>query len=204
MTLDLPAFEREMQTALARLDHLPPPGREVVSFGLPDAPEYELLELLRAIEPREVDFGITETVTEALQKARADFSAFLEQINRDLWLFATVETWDDSVLKASTRLHWGGNLLTVISADLAPGVFSGHAEDLHWNWMTRLLRLRMLSTVTAAAGKIALTMSTPGAGLLVLPVAYQYLTRLSEQWQELTQIQGTPQANTLSDRHAQP
>ena len=47
----------------------------------------------------------------------------------------------------------------------------------------RNLRLRMFSTVTVAAGKISLALTTPGTALMALPMAYQYVSQLSQQWQ---------------------
>jgi hypothetical protein len=58
-----------------------------------------------------------------------------------------------------------------------------HGRSLRRELMGRNLRLRMFSTVTVAAGKISLALTTPGTALMALPMAYQYVSQLSQQWQ---------------------
>jgi hypothetical protein len=199
--LDPAAFEAEMESALGRLDGLFPEATAgqadegPVSFSLTDyptvdeaSPEGQLLALIHEAEMPEsektVSFGIGETVSGAMGKAQAEFEGFMERINRDVLSFAHVE----SGTLAATRVNWTGDATTVFSADATPGDLRAHAENLRRELMTRNLRLRMFTTVTLAAGKISISLTTPGSALLALPMAYQYLTQLSQQWQALQSL----------------
>ncbi len=194
------AFEAEMESALGRLDALfPEPSAEAqdvpVSFSVTDfptvdeaSPEGQLLALIHEAETPEsekmVSFGIGEDVSGAMGKAQAEFEGFMERINRDVLNFAHVE----SGALAATRVNWTGDATTVLSAGATSGDLRAHAETLRRELMTRNLRLRMFATVTLAAGKISISLTTPGSALLALPMAYQYLTQLSKQWQALQSL----------------
>ena len=89
---------------------------------------------------------------------------------------------------AVTRINWTGDALTVLAADAALDDLRVHAASLRRELLTRNLRLRMFSTVTIAAGKISLALTTPGAALMALPMAYQFVSQLSQQWQALQSL----------------
>ena len=202
--LDLTTFESEMESALTRLDGLFPAapseaGQEAVSFdvaafsAVDDAsPEGQLFALIREAETpetsKEVSFGIGETVSGAMQKAQADFDKFMERINRDVLNFAHVESGAADSPVAVTRINWTGDALTIISADAPLGDLRQHAKTLRRELLSRNLRLRMFSTVTIAAGKISLALTTPGTAIMALPMAYQYLSQLSQQWQDFRSL----------------
>ena len=196
---DFAVFESEMDSALTRLDGLFPavPAEaaqggvsfDVAAFSAVDeaSPEGQLLALMQEAEMgdagKEVSFGLSETVSGAMQKAQADFDAFMERINRDVLNFAHVESGAADSPLAATRISWTGDALTVLSAGAQPGDLREHSRSLHRELMSRNLRLRMFSTVTIAAGKISLALTTPGTALMALPMAYQYVSQLSQQWQ---------------------
>lgn len=197
--LDFAALEAEMESALGRLDVLfPESGPEaeqgavsfdVTAFSAVDeaSPEGQLLALIREVErpepAGEVSFGIGETVSAAMQKAQAEFDVFMERINRDILNFAHVESGAADSPVAATRINWTGDALTVLSAGATPGDLREHSQTLRRELMGRNLRLRMFSTVTIAAGKISLALTSPGSAILALPMAYQYVSQLSKQWQ---------------------
>jgi hypothetical protein len=197
--LDFATFETEMESALTRLDDLfPEPSGAVdesaVSFDVAAytevdeaSPEGQLLALMQEAETgetgEEVSFGIGETVSGAMQKAQAEFDSFMERINRDVLNFAHVESGAADSPVAATRINWTGDALTVLSAGATPGDLREHSQTLRRELMGRNLRLRMFSTVTIAAGKISLALTTPGSAILALPMAYQYVSQLSKQWQ---------------------
>jgi hypothetical protein len=199
METDFAAFESEMESALTRLDDLfPEPSDEAdegaVSFDVAaytqvdeTSPEGQLLALIHEAETPEaekpVSFGISETVSGGLDKAREEFGAFMERINRDVLNFAHVESGAADSPVAATRINWTGDALTVLSAGATPDDLRDHSETLRRELMSRNLRLRMFSTVTIAAGKISLALTTPGSAILALPMAYQYVSQLSKQWQ---------------------
>lgn len=201
---DFAAFETEMETALTRLDGLFPAapteaGQGAVSFdvaafsAVDDAsPEGQLLALMQEAETSQADkgvsFGIGETVSDTMQKAQADFDAFMERINRDVLNFAQVESGAADSPLAVTRINWTGDALTVLAADAAIDDLRAHSRSLRRELLSRNLRLRMFSTVTIAAGKISLALTTPGAALMALPMAYQFVSQLSQQWQALQSL----------------
>mgnify|MGYP001247333403 CR=1 FL=1 len=202
---DFAVFEAEMESALTRLDGLFPPaapaeaGQGAVSFDVAAfsavdeaSPEGQLLALIQEAETGQADkgvsFGIGETVSDAMQKAQADFDAFMERINRDVLNFAQVESGAADSPLAVTRINWTGDALTVLAADAALDDLRVHAARLRRELLTRNLRLRMFSTVTIAAGKISLALTTPGAALMALPMAYQFVSQLSQQWQALQSL----------------
>lgn len=196
---DFASFESEMDSALTRLDGLFPAAPaeaaqgavsfDVAAFSAVDeaSPEGQLLALMQEAEMGEtgkgVSFGIGETVSGAMQKAQADFDSFMERINRDVLNFAHVESGPADSPLAATRINWIGDALTVLSAGAQPDDLREHSRSLHRELMGRNLRLRMFSTVTIAAGKISLALTTPGTALMALPMAYQYVSQLSQQWQ---------------------
>jgi hypothetical protein len=202
--LDPAAFDAEMESALARLDGLfarssAPAPEAPLHFGIDSAggpdestPEGQLLALIQEAETPEtekmVNFGIGETVSGALEKAQEEFDAFMERINRDVLNFAHVESGGANSPLAATRINWTGDALTVLSADATPADLRTHAETLRRELLTRNLRLRMFATVTIAAGKISLALTTPGTALLALPMAYQYVSQISKQWQTLQSL----------------
>jgi hypothetical protein len=207
--LNLSAFDREMQSALTRLDGLvtreqtrtsapavsPVAG---VSFGALDVapapetgPEADLLSLMDEAQWVEsgvipeaggtVAFGFEDSTGGRWTQAKADFDAFVEKINRDVFHFAVVE----SAPFIRTQVEWGGDALTVVAEDASTREIGQHAELLRRELMLRNLRLRMFATVATAAGKITVLIATPGAApLLALPMAYQFVSQLSSQWQE--------------------
>jgi hypothetical protein len=200
-TLDTATFEAEMESALGRLDSLfPEPtvgasDESPVSFSLTDypavdeaSPEGQLLALIHEAETPDaekmVSFGIGEDVSGAMGKAQAEFEGFMERINRDVLNFAHVQ----SGTIAATCVNWTGDATTILSAGATPGDLRAHAESLRRELLTRNLRLRMFTTVTLAAGKISISLTTPGSALLALPMAYQYVSQLSKQWQALQSL----------------
>jgi hypothetical protein len=202
--LDPAAFESEMESALGRLDGMfahpsPPTAEGDVSFDVSEfsgldesSPEGQLLTLLQEAETpqpaKTVSFSTEDEEPGALDKAKDEFEHFMERINRDILNFAHVETSGADSLVAATRVNWTGDALTVFSAGATPGDLREHAETLRRELMARNLRLRMFATVTTAAGKISLLITNPASALLSLPMAYQYVSQLSKQWQALQSL----------------
>jgi hypothetical protein len=204
-TLDPAAFEAEMESALGRLETLfPEPSAEAqgdapVSFSVTDfpavdddSPEGQLLALIHeAVTPESeemVSFGIGDTVSSALDRAREEFESFMERINRDVLNFAHVESGGADSPFAATRVNWTGDATTIFSSGATPGDLRDHAASLRRELLTRNFRLRMFSTVAIAAGKISISLTTPGSALLALPMAYRYVSQLSKQWQALQSL----------------
>ena len=209
LALDFSAFESDMDDALNRLDALvqrqlaaqavqASPDGQMVSFDVSEhpileetlqekPPEVELLSLMGEAEKAEasseaVSFGIGETVSGALGQAQVEFDAFMEKINRDVLNFAHVESGAADSPFAFTRVDWSGDALTVIDAHTSPEKLREHSQHLHKELLARNLRLRMFTTVATAASKITLMMSNPATAVMALPMAYSYVSQLSEQW----------------------
>ncbi len=199
--LDFSAFETDMNAALTRLDGLVERQQAVksgaVSFDVSghaappeEAPEAGLLILLDEAEkgPETVSFGFGETVSGALGQAQTEFDAFMEKINHDVMNFAHVESGSAGSPYATTRIDWSGDALTVLAAGTSQAERQQHSQRLARELALRNLRLRMLTTVASAASKILLIISNPASAVLALPMAYQYVSQLSEQWKAIQSL----------------
>lgn len=202
---DPSAFENEMQSALGRLDGLvarqqaraaaPPASADgSVSFDVSGftepaetGAEADLLLLMGEAEAEErgetpkggdVHFGIEDSFGGRWSEAKAEFDAFVEKINKDVFHFAVVESGSF----ARTEVDWSGDAVTVLAEGASAREIRQHAETLRRDLMQRNLRLRMFTTVATAAGKITVLLTTPGAALLALPMAYKFVSQLSDQW----------------------
>jgi hypothetical protein len=188
------AFERveaALEAIPARLDGLVARERAAgVSFGAsaPEpGPESDLLSLLAAAEREEAapggpaSFGVPEAASAALAAARAQFAAFLAQIDRDLLHFAWVETNLAAQQLARTTVNWGGSAQTVWSAAASPEQIEIHLSILRFATQTRSQRLRLLVIVAGGAVKMAGLLAVPGGAALALPAVYRYVVQILTQ-----------------------
>lgn len=203
--VNLAVFDGELQSALTRLDGLVERQQarqkattgDGVSFDVSSfteepetGEEADLLLLIADAEAGDtgesasagdtVHFGIEDSFGGRLSDAKRDFDAFVEKIDRDVFHFAVVET----PALARTEIDWSGDAITVFSSSGSAREIQRHSDLLRKELMQRNLRLRMFSTVVAAAGKITIMLTTPGSALLALPMAFQFVSKLSNQWKE--------------------
>lgn len=171
----------------------------VLSFGLAageteNAPQATLLNLLdqaRALEQgRAVSFGVGEIASAAWEQARAQFEAFVQQIQREVLNLAWVETRVADVLQARTILGWSGDAETVWQAEAEAAPLDLHVQSLRLAVRSRLLRFRLFVTVTGGAARLSLLLASPAGAWLALPAAWKYVNEILNQiqtYQTLTQ-----------------
>ena len=150
--------------------------------GSPEASALELLAQAQALEQgRPVSFGVEGFASEAWEKARDEFEAFLGQLQREVLNLAWVETSAGTLLLARTVVGWSGDSDTLWAGDATPEQKQLHRRALATAVKSRLLRLRIFSTVTSGAAKLALLFTTPAGAVLALPAAWKYVNEILQQ-----------------------
>lgn len=116
-----------------------------------------------------------------LADLQAEFAAFTRKIWRELTHLALVETRDrDVVLR--TSVGWTGDTTCVIAGRVDPARAHAHALAVAAAVAGFTRRLRLLTTLATAAGKIAAMVATPAGALAALPVAYKCARDVYEQF----------------------
>lgn len=159
---------------------------DVASFSVqPDTPEAEMLSLLehaRALEAGGgVSYGIGDFASQAWEKARDQFKVFVEQIQREVLNLAWVETKVEAQILARTTVGWGGDSNTIWEPELDAAQMDLHRRAVDVAVKSRLLRIRMFSTVTGGAAKLSLLLTTPAGVVLALPAAWKYVNEILNQ-----------------------
>jgi hypothetical protein len=175
-----------------------PRGEGAVSFdtaafaveqGTPEAGLLGVMDSVHAAETGQpVSFGVGEMAGEAWAQAKVQFQGFMDQVNREVLHFAWVETAVAGELVARTSVDWGGDADTVYSADITPDQLALHGRTLSLAAASRNLKLRMFTTITTGAAKIAILLATPAGAVMALPAAYKYVNQIlgeARQYQEL-------------------
>ncbi len=177
------------------------PAGEAVSFSVSTyesepALESELLADLaeadsagvRGVVSDVVSFGMSEEFSGALAEAKSRLDALVEQVNREVLHFIWVETQVDGRLVGRTMIDWSGDAQTWWSAGVTDEQAALHQSTLRIAAQTRNLKLRLFSTVTSGAAKVAALMATPGGAVLALPAVFQYVMKIIAQVKELQSI----------------
>jgi hypothetical protein len=153
-----------------------------VEDGSPEASALDLLAQAQAIEQgRPVSYGLEGLASEAWEHARDQFEAFLGQIQREVLNLAWVETSSGTLLLARTVVGWSGDSNTLWSAETTPGQRQLHRRALTAAVKSRLLRIRIFSTVTGGAAKLALLFTTPAGAVLALPAAWKFVNEILKE-----------------------
>ncbi|MBA4379258.1 MAG: hypothetical protein C0393_00955 [Anaerolinea sp.] len=155
-----------------------------VAQGTPEAGLLGVMDSYRALETGQVSFGVGELAGEAWEQAKVQFQDFMEQINREALHFAWVETIVDGNLVARTTVDWGGDSETVWSEDITPDQMGLHGRTLNLAAASRNLKLRMFTTITTGAAKIAVLLATPAGAVMALPAAYKYVNQILSEVRE--------------------
>jgi hypothetical protein len=211
---DLAAFENDMDSVLRELDGLvarqqarQAPAQNAdgsVSFDVSgftgpaeDGANADFLALLNEAQAVEsgavpsgdqVSFGFTDSFGGKWAEVKVEFDAFMEKINRDVLHFATIETEADGKIFARSQVDWSGDAVVVFAEGASDENLLAHSRQFQRELMQKNLRLRMFATVATAAGKITLMLTTPGAAVMALPLAYKYVSQLSEQWKSYQSV----------------
>jgi hypothetical protein len=173
-----------------------------VHFGIgdeapaPEAPaEASLLALLgeaegagAAKDSDQVHFGIVdETISPALEQAKAQFDALLEQVNREVLHFAWVETVITGKTLARTTIGWSGDAQTIWVKDVTPEQITLHNRTIHFATRSRALKMQMVFTIAGGASQIAVLMGS-GNVVLAMPVVYKYVREIISQVRQLQEL----------------
>jgi len=164
-----------------------------VEQGTPEAELLRVMDSVHATETGQVSFGVGEMAEEAWAQAKVQFQGFMEQVNREVLHFAWVETAVEGELVARTTVDWGGDSETVWSEDITPDQLSLHGRTLNLAAASRNLKLRMFTTITTGAAKIAVLLATPAGAVMALPAAYKYVNQILAQAREV-QVQALTQS----------
>lgn len=161
---------------------------DVTSFAVePGSPEAEMFAVLEHVQDVEqggpVSFGLGDFATKAWEEARAQFEAFVGQVEREVLNLAWVETNAGTRPLARTAVGWNGNNNTAWMAGLSAEERGLHSRALDLAVRSRLLRIRMFSTVTGGAAKLSILLATPAGAVMALPAAWKYVTEILKQVQ---------------------
>jgi hypothetical protein len=173
---------------------------QAVHFGIDElsegegAAESELLNLVADVDASgvtvstaggQVEFGIVdEVINPAIEQARSQFNALLDQVNREVLHFAWVETAVGGATLARTTVDWSGDAETVWSDGITGEQISLHNRTLSFATHSRALKLRLAITVAGGATKVATLMTNPAGAVLALPVVYKYVSQILAQARE--------------------
>lgn len=187
----LRASESGLEEAPARMDAILSALPGGVSFGTvsfsvesgtPEASALDLLAQAQAIEQgRPVSFGVEGFGSQAWEQARDQFEAFLGQLQREVLNLAWVETSAGEQLLARTAIGWGGDSNTLWAAEASDEQRRLHRRALTTAVKSRLLRIRIFSTVTSGAVKLSVMFTTPAGAVLALPAAWKFVNEILQQ-----------------------
>jgi len=177
---------------------------QAVHFGIDelgmgeDAAESELLNLVADLDASgasapaasaQVEFGIVdEVISPAIEQARSQFNALLNQVNREVLHFAWVETVMLGQSLARTSVDWSGDAETVWVDSISLEQTVLHNRTLRFATHSRALKMRMAMTVVGGATKIAALMTNPAGAALALPLVYRYVSQMLAQATELNAL----------------
>jgi hypothetical protein len=151
--------------------------------GSPEASAAQLLAEALALEQgKDVSFGGVEApASQAWEQARASFERFLSQLQREVLHLAWVETFIASQLLARSATGWSGDSQTIWREGADPEQMQLHRRSLELAIRSRLLRIRIFSTVSSGAAKLAVLFTTPAGALLALPAAWKFVDEILGQ-----------------------
>jgi hypothetical protein len=158
-----------------------------VSFSSPGAPVdphtealWRLVEHARGEDDEVVSFDAEAAPEGLLARAGRELSALVADTLRDASQQAVIDTGPGPRLR--TRVGWGGDAVTVVGPGASAAEVSAHTAALAGALSSSAHRLRILTMVAVAAGKIAAIIAVPGAAVTALPIAYRCVRDVYEQW----------------------
>lgn len=184
--LDFADLDARIDARLAALTRRAGSGMSFASD--PDDPGDDLAQLLDlARTPGGDATGVLHFAADgddggSLARARRECAAFFRDVWRELSSLAVVRTGE----VAYSRVGWTGDATTALARDIAPAEAAAHAAAVDTALRSCLHRLRLLTTIAAAASRIAALIATPGAGVMALPVAYRCVRDVYDEEQGRT------------------
>lgn len=145
-------------------------------------PELDALEAMldELLEGEAVSFALEGDDQGMLARARRECTALLHDVMQRVSHPLTVETGVER-FRIRTHMGWTGDVTTVVALGTPAATLAAHLAALQATAATSLHRLRLLTMIVTATGKVAATIATPGAALLALPIAYRCVREIYER-----------------------
>lgn len=179
----LEATDRALVSAQARLrdfvrvQQALPAEHNVTTFAIAPKPEAELNRLLQPAQGT-VAFGWTDQIGEWRQ-AIDEFVAFTKQIQQHVVNYAVVDTRVADARVGLTRVTWGGDFQSVLTAQKQTNLV--HAAALRATLLSRQQLLKQFATVVRGAGELAGLALIAANPVLALPAALRFLKLLFDE-----------------------
>lgn len=177
----LDATDRALQLAQTRLRNFVrvqqtlPAQYNVATFATAPRPEAELNQLLLSAQAS-VAFGWTDQIGE-WKAAIDDFVAFTKQIQQHALHYAVVDTRVADARVGVTRVTWGGDFESVLTAQ----AHEVHEAALRATLVSRQQLLKQFATVVRGAGELAGLALIAANPALALPAALKFLKLLFDE-----------------------
>ena len=177
----LDATDRALQAAPTRLhdfvrvQQMLPPQYSAATFATAPQPEAELSQLLLSAQSS-VAFGWTDQIGE-WKTAIDDFVAFTKQIQQHALNYAVVDTRVADARVGVTRVTWGGDFESVLTAQMK----EVHEAALRATLLSRQQLLKQFATVVRGAGELAGLALIAANPALALPAALKFLKLLFDE-----------------------
>jgi hypothetical protein len=140
--------------------------------------EAALLSWIDAYQPGQVAFGGVGLDQRQMGEAVTQFQQVVNNLLGQVLHLAQVETSLEGQLLARSLVSWTGDVDTTWGDGTQAEERSLHQRSLALALASRLAMLKMFTTVTQGAAKIAVLIAAPGGALLALPAAWKYLQQL--------------------------
>ncbi len=162
----------------------PEPEPEPVTGSLEDL--WQLVELARVEDETAVEFAPSEGEG-LLASARRECAQFLRATLEKVTSAASVR----SEAGVHTRIGWAGDATTLVRHGLSEAEVDRHLTAVQASVTRSGERLRVLTAIVTAAGRIAAIIATPTAAVTALPVAYRCVKDVWNKWRA-SQSEATP------------
>ena len=181
----LEAAPQQLESFITRLESGAQPHYALGAFPAGAAAEQPaeavLLSWLDAVQPGQIAFGGEGLAGGQVGEAVAQFQQVVNNLLGQLLHLAQVETRLQGQLLASSLVSWKGDVDTTWGEGTQAEERSLHQRSLALALASRIAMLKMYTTVTQGAAKIAVLVAAPGGALLALPAAWKYLNILLSQ-----------------------
>jgi len=127
-----------------------------------------------------VSFG-DEPSEGRLARAWRECNEFVDGALRAVTSAALVESGQGQT-RLRTRVRWDGDATSVVAASISAFEVDDHMRAVERALTTSLQRLRLVTAIVVAAGRVALMLATPAGGIKAMAIAYRCVKTVYEQW----------------------
>jgi hypothetical protein len=171
-----------LDARLTALEHRADANVSFDGVGAPTDPQTEalwrLVEHARGESDEPVSFDAEAPSEGLLARAGRELSQLVAEVLNEASQQALVKTGS----RLRTRVSWTGDAVTVAGPAISAADVAEHAAELATALRSSAHRLRLLTLVLVAAGRIAAIIAVPGAAVTALPIAYQCVRDVYEAW----------------------